>query len=77
MDINIAKLSNQIDFTKHVIETGLADQLVEEGEWFEIEAKLMFDKSVLRTVATPHDAHRLLGVDLNSDHLKTDRKSVV
>jgi tetratricopeptide (TPR) repeat protein len=71
MDMNIAKLSNQIDFTKNVIEAGLSENLVEEGEWFEIEAKLMFDKLVLSTLV--HDSDRLIGFNLNNDQLKTVR----
>ena len=71
MDTNIAKLSNQINFTKNVIETGLSDQLVEEGEWFEIEAKLMFDKSVIHNLV--HESDRLIGFNLNTDRFTTVR----
>lgn len=66
MQINLAKLSNEIDFTKTVLEDGDPDVVAEEGECFEIEAKLMFDKSVLKT--NEHDADTLIGFTLNSDH---------
>lgn len=62
---NLAKLSNEIDFTINILEPGNPEIIVEEGEWFEFECKLMFDKSIIKTIV--HSSDQLIGFDANSD----------
>lgn len=72
-DSNLAKLSNEIDFTKTIIEHGDPSYIVEESEWFEFESKLLFDKSCLKR-SLANDPDRLIGFNLNSDHLTLVRQ---
>ena len=72
-DSNLAKLSNEIDFTKTIIEHGDPSYIVEEGEWFEFESKLLFDKSCLKR-SLANDPDCLIGFNLNSDNLTLVRQ---
>lgn len=57
---------DQIEFTKCILEKGILDSIVEEGEWFSIEIKKEFDISILKPYG--YDLDSLIGFKLNNDN---------
>ena len=58
-------MSNETEFTRCVLKESDTEVIVEEGEWFDMEIKPMFDLSILRFGSLDHEA--LLGFRLSRD----------
>lgn len=61
--------NGQIEFSKCVLESGNSDLIAEEGEWFTIDIKNLFDTSVI--ILNGYDLDRLIGFMLNKDDIYT------
>jgi FK506-binding protein 4/5 len=64
--------TTRTEFSKYTLEKGDSDQIVEEGEWFQVELKALFNLESLTGLNQNHET--LLGLRLHTDKFSVLRQ---